>query len=103
MEFTSGTKNVLALRQKDGSLSGPYEVTATELNTEVMLKTQPDAEIVLASDGYPKLKSTLKESEEELAKIIEIDPLCYKTYFSTKGLKKGNFSFDDRTYIRFKS
>ena len=45
---------------------------------------------------------SLKESEDELAKIIATDPLCYKTYFSTKGLKKGNVSFDDRTYIRFK-
>ena len=49
VEFTSGVKNVLALRQKNGSLSGPYEVTATELNTEVMLKTQPDAEILTTS------------------------------------------------------
>ena len=49
VEFTSGVKNVLALRQKNGSLSGPYEVTATELNTEVMLKTQPSIEILTAS------------------------------------------------------
>ncbi len=49
VEFTSGVKNVLALRNKNGSLSGVYEVTATELNTEVMLKTQPDAEILTTS------------------------------------------------------
>ena len=49
VEFTSGVKNVLALREKNGSLSGPYEVTATELNTEVMLKTQPSIEILTAS------------------------------------------------------
>ena len=49
VEFTSGVKNVLALRQKNGSLSGPYEVTATELSTEVMLKTQPSIEILTAS------------------------------------------------------
>ena len=49
VEFTSGVKNVLALREKNGSLSGPYEVTATELNTEVMLKTQPNIEILTAS------------------------------------------------------
>ena len=40
---------MLALREKNGSLSGPYEVTATELNTEVMLKTQPSIEILTAS------------------------------------------------------
>ena len=49
VEFTSGVKNVLALRNKNGSLSGVYEVTATELNTEVMLKSQPDAEILTTS------------------------------------------------------
>lgn len=69
----------------------------------VNINVPENAEIVLASDGYPELKPTLTESEEELAKIILTDPLCYKTYFSTKGLKKGNVSFDDRTYIRFKS
>ncbi|MBR1600523.1 MAG: phage tail protein, partial [Alphaproteobacteria bacterium] len=49
VEFTSGVKNVLALRNKNGSLSGVYEVTATELNTEVMLKSQPNAEILTTS------------------------------------------------------
>ena len=59
-------------------------------------------EIVLASDGYPRLFSTLKESEAELQKILREDPLCYKINPSTKGLKPGNNSFDDRAYIRFK-
>lgn len=68
----------------------------------VNIDVPENSEIVLASDGYPELKPTLKESEEELSRIIATDPLCYKTYFSTKGLKKGNISFDDRTYIRFR-
>ena len=68
----------------------------------VNIEVPENSEIVLASDGYPELKPTLKESEEELANIIATDPLCYKRYFSTKGLKKGNVSFDDRTFIRFK-
>ena len=57
--------------------------------------------VILASDGYPILKNTLKESEIKLANIIDEDPLCYKEYKSTKGIKEGNVSFDDRTYIRF--
>ena len=69
----------------------------------VNIEVAENSEIVLASDGYPELKPTLKESEEELAKIIAADPLCFKTYFSTKGLRKNNVSFDDRTYIRFKA
>lgn len=58
-------------------------------------------EIVLASDGYPKVKNTLKESEEYLAGILEKDPACYCIYPSTKGVLEKQTSFDDRTYIRF--
>lgn len=56
--------------------------------------------IVLASDGYPFLESALGDTERILKEIIEKDPLCYKTFQSTKGIKNGNNSFDDRTYIR---
>lgn len=47
--FSDGVKNILALRNKNGSLGGVYEVTATELSTEVTLKTQPSIEILTAS------------------------------------------------------
>ena len=47
--FSDGVKNILALRSKNGSLGGVYEVTATELSTEVMLKTPPDIEILTSS------------------------------------------------------
>jgi glycerophosphoryl diester phosphodiesterase len=56
--------------------------------------------LVLASDGYPVLKPTLEESEQELDRILKEDPLCFRTYKSTKGLYKGNVSFDDRAYVR---
>lgn len=58
-------------------------------------------EIVLSSDGYPKLCATLEESERVLSQILKNDPLCCTDYLSTKGLKEGNASFDDRTYVRF--
>lgn len=61
----------------------------------------PGTMIVLASDGYPYLENTLRESEDRLAELLREDPLCYKKFCSTKGLKKGNVSFDDRTYVRF--
>lgn len=60
----------------------------------------PGAEVVLASDGYPVLRPTLSESEAELDKLLHTDPLCFRDYRSTKGLEKGNISFDDRTYWR---
>ncbi len=47
--FSDGVKNILALRNKNGSLGGVYEVTATELSTEVTLKTPPDIEILTTS------------------------------------------------------
>lgn len=58
-------------------------------------------EIVLASDGYPFLKPTLKESEEALMGQLTHDPQNIKTFIATKGLVDGNKSFDDRTYVRF--
>ncbi|MBQ7321726.1 MAG: hypothetical protein IJW99_06490 [Clostridia bacterium] len=57
-------------------------------------------EIVLASDGYPKLCATLAESEAFLRRVLEEDPYCYRLYRSTKGLAAENLSFDDRTYCR---
>lgn len=58
-------------------------------------------EIVLASDGYPFLKPTLKESEEALASQLVRDPQNIDSFIATKGIVEGNRSFDDRTYIRF--
>ncbi len=57
--------------------------------------------VVLASDGYPELLDSLKDSEEKLEEIIKRDPLLIKEYKATKGVYEGNVSYDDRTYIRF--
>ncbi len=57
--------------------------------------------VVLASDGYPVLCDTLEKSEKELKRAVEQDPLCYKEFRGTKGIQKGNSSFDDRSYIKF--
>lgn len=57
-------------------------------------------EIVLASDGYPKLMRTLEDSETYLQYILKSDPLCFREYKSTKGLGQGRNSFDDRAYWR---
>ncbi len=68
----------------------------------VIYKLKSGDEVVLASDGYPKLCTSLTESEEKLQKEIKNNPLCDGDYRSTKGIKKDCSSFDDRTYIRFK-
>ena len=59
-------------------------------------------EIVLASDGYPILRSTLAESEEELQKLREEDPLNIGRFQATKAFHPDFNSFDDRSYIRLK-
>lgn len=58
-------------------------------------------EIVFSSDGYPKIYSTLKESEDYLNYIKENDPLCYKIFKNFKAIYDGQVSYDDRSYIRF--
>lgn len=58
-------------------------------------------EIVFASDGYPHLASTLKESEQLLQEQRKTDPLNIGSFKATKAFVAGNNSFDDRTYVRF--
>jgi glycerophosphoryl diester phosphodiesterase len=61
----------------------------------------PDVQdVVLATDGYPVLRPTLRETEEELRCILNRDPDMCREYPSTKGLQKGNISYDDRAYLR---
>ncbi len=64
------------------------------------IKAHEGAEIVLATDGYPKLFNTLDQSEKALSYLIENDPECRYEYCSTKGIQEGCCSFDDRAYIR---
>lgn len=79
-------------------------INGTNVPPNFIIKHQVNVgdEIVLASDGYPILCDTLQESEYLLEKELSENPLCYKNYKSTKGIKEGNLSFDDRTYIKFK-
>ena len=58
-------------------------------------------EIVFVSDGYRKPFSSLKESEEYLKHIKEVDPLCYKEFAYERGFYNNQESYDDRAYIRF--
>lgn len=60
------------------------------------------AHIVLASDGYPFLAPTLRESEALLARQLRDDPQNIRFFKATKGLRQGNVSFDDRSYISIK-
>ena len=59
-------------------------------------------ELVLASDGYPKLFHDLASTEAYLSQVIREDPLFIRLHPATKGVMAGNESFDDRSYIRFR-
>lgn len=58
-------------------------------------------EVILASDGYPKLDNTLERSESRLQDNLTKDQHCIHQYKSTKGIVQDQVSFDDRAYLRF--
>jgi hypothetical protein len=59
--------------------------------------------IVLATDGYPVLLPTREQSDRELRKLIDQDPLMYQVFKTTKGVAaQGADSFDDRAYVSIK-
>lgn len=58
------------------------------------------SELILASDGYPSLLPTLAETEDNLQRLLAVDPLCIGPLLGTKGVRTGNLSYDDRTYLR---
>ena len=70
----------------------------------IQVITVPESvhEIILASDGYPMLYPTLDETEAYLHETITEDPMMISKYPTTKGVRKGAESFDDRTYLRIK-
>ena len=65
------------------------------------VKLDSGAEVVLCSDGYPVIEGTLAKSEMTLAALLEQDILCINELRGTKCVAYGNYSFDDRTYVRF--
>ncbi len=57
--------------------------------------------VILASDGYPCLFDTLAECEAYLSRALAEDPDCIGLLRSTKGIVKGNVSYDDRSFVSF--
>ena len=87
---------------KDGYFGYPV-IDGTGINKS-LIKTyslKQGDKVVLASDGYPKLFSSLKESEEYLEFVLKNDPLSIKENMQTKMKSRESLSFDDRTYISF--
>lgn len=77
------------------------EDCGTVAGMAIRVEVPSEAEVVLATDGYPELRPMLAQSEAALARILERDPLCCRDFLSTKGVAPNALSFDDRTYVRF--
>lgn len=82
---------------------GYPELNSTSLNSNMIKrqKVKKGDRVILATDGYPELKATLEESEEEVKRVLREDPLCYKIYKTTKGLQENLVNYDDRCYVGF--
>lgn len=59
-------------------------------------------DVIVATDGYPALQPTLELSEKYLRSDLERDPLRIGTHATTKGVRPGHQSFDDRAYARLR-
>lgn len=91
--------------QNDPDVRNPYRYTVLD-GTEMDLSTVPVLavpssvkKLILASDGYPVLCDTWRETEDELQRLLREDPLCIHENAATKCLMEGQVSFDDRTYL----
>ncbi len=87
---------------EDGYFGYPV-LNGTKINEKYIkiYKVLEGDNVVLASDGYPKLFPTLDESEKYLEYILKTDPLSIGENMQTKLMVKGNLSFDDRSYLSF--
>lgn len=100
-----------ALISRQGALRntvGPYGYAGIDgravPHSLVFVRQLPDAvhELVLASDGYPDILPTLAASEALLARLLAEDPRCVGALQGTKGLERGQQSYDDRAYLRLR-
>lgn len=109
-EDDTGRKYIEPLLQRMGIFSNSAEsrfayavidgFKVNERLTSSLPITKSTKYLVLATDGYPKLKPSLIATESALSEILQIDPLMIGTYCSTKGLINNNVSFDDRAYLK---
>jgi hypothetical protein len=61
-----------------------------------------EREIAIASDGYPRILMSLDENEQYLDQDLLDDPLRIGKHRTTKGVRPGHVSFDDRAFVRLR-
>ncbi len=82
---------------------GVFDGSLACLDFLKIIQVDPGQDVVLASDGYPVLGDDLAATEKILNDCLMADPLMIDRYPQIKGLMKGQVSFDDRAYVRFRS
>lgn len=85
---------------------GKYEFSVldgfcNEFSKAIICDVKKGDTVILASDGYPRLESSLAESELFIKELKEKDPLCIDYYKAVSGFTNKKSSIDDRTYIKF--
>ena len=107
METSVIKENILSQYwlQNRGDLQHGYSVFDGMLvpkNKIKICKFGSGTHLIIATDGYPKLFRTLKESENFLKELMEKDPIGYKYNYFGRSIENGHLSFDDRTYVSIK-
>ncbi len=82
---------------------GVFDGSETCIDYVKVLSAPPGAEIVLASDGYPAIAEDLRATEAILQSCLETDPLMINRYPQVKAFMRGQVSYDDRSYVRFRA
>ncbi len=93
----------LDTRRNDASGNGLGAVDGRPVpsaHLEVWRLPEEASEVVLATDGYPRLGIDLADSERLLAERLSRDPLLIEAPAQTKSHQPGSNSYDDRTYVR---
>lgn len=94
--------------QNDCDINNPFRYTVLDgtpidvASVRTIALPSRSTDIILASDGYPKLFDSLARTETYLSELLRIDPLCIKENPATKGLVPGQISFDDRCFLKIR-
>ncbi len=94
------------LQQHLANTTGPWSYGCVngqpvpEQHIEVLAVPPGPCRVVLTSDGYPVVRPTLKESEDELARLMASDPAGIGDLWQMgKPLKPGGRAMDDRAFV----
>lgn len=92
-QFCNATHSVFGYGDVNGGVIHPLHIARCDVG-------QSDAQVVLASDGYPELRHTLAETEAHLRFVLERDPLCISVWPCVHGVRSGCDRSDDCAYVR---